>query len=143
MKLTTIIGAVLVAVALAACSATVTPTVRPTPSATVAPTATPTPTPTPAPTPTPKPQGTYVTTTCSSGSSASSIQPIITFHNVKIGDWLLFGWSDGPQYQFTSNPYTFQDGYEPGVWPWKVWKPGDPSNVWIAHGTLTIPACPG
>jgi hypothetical protein len=83
-----------------------------------------------------------VTTTCSSGDSASSIVPIITFHNVKIGDWLLFGWSDGPQYQFTSNPYTEQDAaYEPGAWPWKIWH--DAKAAWIAHGTLTIPACPG
>jgi hypothetical protein len=68
--------------------------------------------------------------------------PIITFHNVKIGDQLLFGWSDGPQYQFTSNPYTISEmAYEPGAWPWKIWQ--DTNATWIAQGTITIPACPG
>jgi hypothetical protein len=149
MKLTTIIGTAIAALSLAACGSTVSPTARPaTPTPTVAPTPTaiptptPTPTATPAPTPTPTPQGTYVTTTCSSGDSATSIEPIITFHNVKIGDWLLFGGSDGPTNQFNSNPYTYSgNAYEPGAWPWNIWN--DAKAEFITHGTLTIPACSG
>lgn len=145
MKLTTIIGTVIAAIGLAACGSTAAaPTVRPTPTPTVAPTATPTPvatpTPTPMPTPTPtaKPGGIFVTTTCAVPGTAQGAS--VTFHNVVIRDWLLFGYSDGPQYQFNSNPYTFGP-VDVGTWPWKIWN--DKESAFIAHGTATIAACPG
>jgi hypothetical protein len=142
MKLPTIIGAAIALVGLAACGSTgAAPTARPTPTPTVAPTATPTvaptATPTATPTPTPKPRGTYVTTTCAVPGTAQGAA--VTFHNVVIGDWLLFGYSDGPQYKFTSNPYTFGP-VDVGTWPWKIWN--DQKAAFIAHGTVTVPACP-
>jgi hypothetical protein len=147
MKLTTIIGAAIAAAGLAACGSAATPTARPTVTPTVAPTtaptatptATPTPAPSPVPTPTPKPQlSVYVTTTCAVPGTAQGAS--VTFHNEVIGDWLLFGYSDGPQYQFNRNPYTFGP-VDVGTWPWKIWN--DAKAAFIAHGTVTIPACPG
>lgn len=79
-----------------------------------------------------------MTTTCAVPGTAQGAS--VTFHNVVIGDWLLFGYSDGPQYQFNSNPYTFGP-VDVGTWPWKIWN--DKESAFIAHGTVTIPACPG
>ena len=146
MKLTTIIGAAIVAVGLAACGSTAAapPTARPTPTPaatpteTATPTATPAPTPHHTPTPTPKLAGIFVTTTCAVPGTAQGAS--VTFHNVVIGDWLLFGYADGPQYQFNRNPYTFGP-IEVGTWPWKIWN--DKKSAFIAHGSVTIAACPG
>jgi len=140
MKLTTILGTAVAAVCLAACGPTAAaPTVRPsTPTPTIAATPTATPTPVPTRTPTPVPLGIYVTTTCAVPGTAQGAS--VTFHNVVIGDWLLFGYSDGPQYHFNRSPYMF--GPENvGTWPWKIWN--DAKAAFIAHGTVTIPACTG
>ncbi len=103
MKLTTIIGTTIAAVGLAACGSTVTPTSRPaTPSPTVAPTPTATPAPTPGATPT-STLGVTVTVTCSNIPTfwpypaspgpypPDAILATVTWHNVKIGDWLNVG----------------------------------------------------
>jgi hypothetical protein len=146
MKLTTIVGTVIAAVGLAACGSTaVTPTARPTlaptvaatVAPTVAPTTAPTAIPTVAPTPTakPTPKGIYVTTTCSGTAQGNGS---ITFHNVKLGDWAMVGYSDGPQYQFTSNPYTVR-GWAAGRGPWKIWN--DAKAEFIASGTVVISEC--
>ena len=137
MKLTITIGTAIATIGLAACGSAAAPTVRPsTPTPTVA--ATPTAVPTPTPTATPSPSPIYVTTTCAVPGAAQGAS--VTFHNVVIGDWLLFGYSDGPQYQFNRNPYSFGPE-DVGTWPWKIWN--DAKAAFIAQGEVTIPACSG
>jgi hypothetical protein len=160
MKLTTIIGTTIAAVGLAACGSTVTPTSRPeTPSPTAAPTPSATPAPTPGATPTTTPvatPGVAVTVTCSNIPTfwpypaspgpypAGAILATVTWHNVKIGDWLNVGL---PQTLITSNPFSFtptfsgQSGisFTQGSWDWGV--SGADQTTEVARGTLTIPGC--
>jgi hypothetical protein len=160
MKLTAIIGTAIAVIGVTACSSTVTPTARPaTPTPTIAPTPTATPAPTPSPTPTATPvatptptPGVTVSVTCSniplfwppSPYPPDAILATVTWHNVKIGDWLNVGL---PQTLITSNPFSFtptfsgQSGisFTQGTWDWAVW--GVDQTTEVAHGTLTIPAC--
>jgi hypothetical protein len=161
MKLTTIIGSAIAAVGLAACGSTAAaPTARPTVAPTVAPTSAPTSAPTAAPTATPTPApGVTVTVTCSNvldlgqfaatGYPPGSILGTPTWHGVKVGYSLQFG-SDPQPIPITSNPFTagsalsveFGYSFTQGTWYWdEVTQP--PAYVEVAHGTLTIPACPG
>ncbi len=76
-----------------------------------------------------------------------------TFHAVKVGDSLNLG-NDPEMTLITSDPFSgigavglgsSPDAFSQGTWDWAEWSP--PSTivdyVEVAHGTLTIPACPG
>src|ERR1039457_4793394 len=162
MKLTTVIGTAIAALSLAACGSTATPTARPsTPTPTVAstPTATPEPTP-PAPTPTATPTakpGITVTVTCSNvldngqfantGFPPGTILGNATFHGVTVGDFLTLGSEFGGTL-VTSDPFSGLGAESPGSfaqgpWDWAEWSPPAANPAEVAHGTFTIPACPG
>jgi len=160
MKLTNVAGAAMVAVGLAACASTA--VAPPTASPTVAPSAAPTPTLTTAPaatpisaSPAPKP-GVYVTVTCSNvpvmwaqqAFPPGSILGIATWHNLTIGDDFGIGldlsnlvtsptMSVGVEGLGTAN-----NAFQQGTWGWTEVSSVD-QNVTVAHGNLTIPACPG
>ena len=152
MKVTTIVGAAIALVGLAACGSAATPTVRPsTPTPTVAPTSTPS---TALPTATP---GVTVSVTCSNvldlgqfattGYPRGSILGIATWHNLTIGDY--FG------VRFLTHLVTSPtmsvgvvgfgnaiNAFTQGTWGWSELT-GVDQTVTVAHGTLTVPACPG
>ncbi len=157
MKLTTTIGTTIAAIGLAACGSTVTPTSRPatpSPSAVLTPTATPvltpsaTPTTTPVATPTPTP-GVTVTVTCSniptfwpypaapSPDPPNAVLGNATLHGVKVGDSLSLGIGDTTL--ITSDPFSGIGAFNQATWDWVE---STPAQVEVAHGTLTIPACP-
>jgi hypothetical protein len=158
MKLTTVIGTAIAAVGLAACGSTVVPTARlatPTPTGASTPTATPVPTSTATPiaTPTPAP-GVTVTVTCSniplfwppSPYPPNAALATVSWHDVKIGDYLGIG--GPPLAPITSNPFSLTPEnpgilgveFTQGTWDWAVL--GVDQATKVAHGTLTIPACP-
>ena len=163
MKLTNIAGAALVAIGLAACastpvtSPTASPTVAPTvaPSVARTPTATPAPTATPIPTtPAPKP-GVYVTVTCSNVPvmwaqkpyPKGSILGIATWHNLTVGDYfgvgLLTTRVTSPTMSVGVEGFgNAINAFQQGTWEWSELT-GFDQTVTVAHGKLTIPACPG
>ena len=126
--------------AVADCSADPTATPAPTPSAT--PIATPVATPTPTP-------GVTVTTTCSnvppywpspaapSPYPSDAILASVTWHNVKLGDFLSLGVAD--MTPITSDPFS-NTGFNQGTWDWVV--TGADQTALVAHGTVAIAACP-
>jgi hypothetical protein len=159
MKLATIIGTAIAAVGLAACGSTSVspPTARPTVAPTVAPATAPTATPTTAPAPKPR-LGVYVTATCSNvldlgqfaatGYPSGSILGKATWHGVKVGDYL--GLPEPLTTLITSNPFSIgvvgfgssTDAFTQGTWDWAEWTGFDQTTE-VAHGTVTVPACPG
>lgn len=159
MKLTNIAGAALVAVGLAACAST--PVTPPTASPTFAPTVAPTPTATPAATATPVPPtpttmpGVYVTVTCSNVPvmwaqkpyPKGSILGIATWHNLTIGAYFGVGLLTTLVTSHTMSVGvegfgTAMNAFQQGTWEWSELT-GFDQSVTVAHGTLTIPACPG
>jgi hypothetical protein len=100
-----------------------------------------------------------VTATCSNvldlgqfaatGYPPGSILGKATWHGVKIGYSLQLG-SDPQPILITSNPFSTGvvgfgsslDAFTQGAWTWdELTTP--PAFTEVAHGTLTIPACPG
>jgi len=159
VKLTNIAGAALVAIGLAGCasmpvtSATASPTVAPsvarTPTATPAPTATPIP-----PTTTPTP-GVYVTVTCSNVPvmwaqkpfPKGSILGIAIWHNLTNGDYFGVGLLTTLVTSHTMSVGvvgfgTAMNAFQQGTWEWSELT-GFDQSVTVAHGNLTVPACPG
>jgi hypothetical protein len=158
VKLTNIAFAGLVAVGLAACASTpvTPPTASPTLAPTVDPSVAPTPTATPIPpTPTPMP-GVYVTVTCSNVPVMWAQKPfpkgailgIATWHNLTSGDYLGIGlditnlvtsptMSIGVEGLGIAN-----NAFQQGTWSWTE-ASSTAVEAAVAHGNLTIPACPG
>ncbi len=161
MKVTAVIGAAIALVGLAACGSAPTPTVRAsTPTPTMAPTVAPTTAPTATPTATPSPAlGVYVTPTCSNvldlgqfavtGYPPGSKLGTPTWSGVKVGDFLQIG-SDPQTIPIRANPFTWSSALDAEFgysftqrqWYWDEVGPA-PAYVAVAHGTFTVPACPG
>jgi hypothetical protein len=157
VKLTNIAGAALVAIGLAACASTpvTPPTASPTLAPTVAPSVAPTPTATPIPpTPTPTP-GVYVTVTCSNVPvmwaqkpfPKGSILGIAIWHNLTTGDYFGVGLLTTLVTSHTMSVGvvgfgTAINAFQQGTWEWSELT-GLDQAVTVAHGNLTIPACPG
>ena len=153
MKLTAIISTAIAAVGLAACgSTTVTPpTAKPTLAPTLAPTVAPTSTPTLAPAPT----GVYVTVTCSNVPVMWAQKPYpkgsllgkATWHNLTVGDYfgvgLLTTLVTSPTMSVGVEGFGDAiNAFQQGTWQWSELT-GLDQTVTVAHGSLTIPACPG
>jgi hypothetical protein len=149
MKLTAIISTAIAAVGLAACgSTTVTPpTAKPTLAPTVAPTST--------PTLAPAPNGVYVTVTCSNVPvmwaqkpyPKASILGKATWHNLTVGDYfgvgLLTTLVTSPTMSVGVEGFGDAiNAFQQGTWEWSELT-GFDQTVTVAHGSLTIPACPG
>ena len=158
MKVKTVIGAAIALVGLAACGSTATPTVRPaTPTPTVVATVAPTTAPTamPTPTPTAAPSGVYVTVTCSNVPVMWAQKPYpkgsilgkATWHNLTVGDYfgvgLLTTRVTSPTMSVGVEGFgNAINSFQQGTWEWSELT-GSDQTVTVAHGKLTIPACPG
>jgi hypothetical protein len=149
MKLTAIISTAIAAVGLAACGSTAVPapTARPTLAATVAPTST--------PTLAPAPTGVYVTVTCSNVPVMWAQKPYpegsilgkATWHNLTAGDYfgvgLLTTLVASPTMSVGVEGFGDAiNAFQQGTWEWSELT-GLDQTVTVAHGSLTIPACPG
>jgi hypothetical protein len=156
MRLAHTAGAAIVAVGLAACGSTAVtpPAPRSTLARTVAPTAAPTPTARPIATTPPPTPGVSVTVTCSNVPEmwahpypAGSILGIATWHNLTLGDYFGVGLLTTLVTSHTMSVGVGGFGhainaFQQGTWEWSELT-GLDQTVTVAHGHLTIPACPG
>ncbi len=158
MKVRTVIGAAITFVGLAACGSTAPPTARPATStprvvATVAPTHAPTAIPTL--TPSAATPSVYVTVTCSNVPVMWAQKPYpngsilgkATWHNLTVGDYfgigLLTTRVTSPTMSVGVEGFgNAINAFQQGTWEWSELT-GLDQTVLVAHGALTIPACPG